>query len=112
MDTQQWAQLMTIAHYYGKEKQLCKLIEELGEATSAASEVLMLISFQEYSGKDEDVVTRLNHLAKELTDVQNVMDQLIALFDWEADFKAAQQEGILKTLNRIAEESGIENDLS
>lgn len=104
VDTQQWAQLMKIAHYYGKEKQLCKLIEELGEAVSAASELQMVQTYQEYGGKSADLTARQKHLAEELADVQNVMDQVIALFDLEADFKAAQQAGICKTLNRIAED--------
>ena len=40
MNAKRAAKLMQIAHYYGEEKQVCKLMEELGEATSAASEVL------------------------------------------------------------------------
>ena len=44
MNAKRAAKLMQIADYYGEEKQVCKLMEELGEATSAASEVLMLLS--------------------------------------------------------------------
>ena len=36
MNAKRAAKLMQIAHYYGEEKQVCKLMEELGEATSAA----------------------------------------------------------------------------
>lgn len=38
MNAKRAAKLMQIAHYYGEDKQVCKLMEELGEATSAASE--------------------------------------------------------------------------
>ena len=41
MNGKRAAALLRIARYYGEEKQVCKLIEELGEATSAASAVLM-----------------------------------------------------------------------
>ncbi len=51
MNVKRAAKLMQIASYYGEEKQVCKLMEELGEATSAASEVLMLLSYHEMSGK-------------------------------------------------------------
>ena len=45
MNVKRAAKLMQIASYYGEEKQVCKLMEELGEATSAASEVLMPVSY-------------------------------------------------------------------
>ena len=41
MNAKRAKKLMEIARYYGEEKQICKLIEELGEAISAASEVQM-----------------------------------------------------------------------
>lgn len=104
MNAKRAAKLMRIARHYGEEKQLCKLIEELGEAVSAASEVQMLLSFREDSGKDKDLQARLEHLAVELADVQNVAEQLIYLFGLELDFKVARQRGIDKTLKRIEEE--------
>ena len=52
MNAKRAAKLMQIAHYYGEDKQVCKLMEELGEATSAASEVLMLLSYHEQGGKN------------------------------------------------------------
>ena len=39
MNAKRAKKLIQIARYYGEEKQVCKLIEELGEAVSAASEV-------------------------------------------------------------------------
>lgn len=66
MNAKRAAKLMQIAHYYGEEKQVCKLMEELGEATSAASEVLMLLSYHEQGGKKRDLEARLEHLAAEL----------------------------------------------
>lgn len=71
MNVKRAAKLMQIASYYGEEKQVCKLMEELGEATSAASEVLMLLSYHEQGGKKRDLTARLEHLAGELADVVN-----------------------------------------
>lgn len=91
MNAKRAAKLMQIAHYYGEEKQVCKLMEELGEATSAASEVLMLLSYHEQGGKKRDLTARLEHLAGELADVVNVTEQIIQLFGLETDFKVARQ---------------------
>lgn len=108
MNAKRAAKLMQIAHYYGEEKQVCKLMEELGEATSAASEVLMLLSYHEQGGKKRDLTARLEHLAGELADVVNVTEQIIQLFGLETDFKVARHEGIHKTLRRIREEQDDE----
>lgn len=83
MNAKRAAKLMQIAHYYGEDKQVCKLMEELGEATSAASEVLMLLSYHEQGGKKRDLTARLEHLAGELADVVNVIEQIIQLLDWK-----------------------------
>ena len=104
MNAKRAKKLMQIARYYGEEEQVCKLIEELGEATSAASEVLMQLTFHEDGGKGTDFQTRLEHLAAELADMQNVAEQVIMLFGLEVDFKVARMEGIDKTLKRICEE--------
>ena len=104
MNAKRAAKLMQIAHYYGEEKQVCKLMEELGEATSAASEVLMLLSYHEQGGKKRDLEALLEHLA----DVVNVTEQVIGLFGLETDFKVARHEGIHKTLRRIREEQDDE----
>lgn len=110
MNAKRAAKLLKIAHYYGEEKQVCKLIEELGEATSAASELLMRLTFREDAGKEKDIQARLEHLAAELADVQNVTEQVIALFGLELDFKVSRQAGIDKTLKRIEKE--IDNEHS
>ena len=104
MNAKRAAKLLRIANYYGEEKQVCKLMEELGEATSAASEVLMVLEFHEYGGKKKDLTARLEHLAAELADVVNVTEQVIQLFGLETDFKVARHSGIQKTLKRIREE--------
>lgn len=104
MNTKRAAKLLKIANYYGQERQVCKLMEELGEATSAASEVLMLLSYHEMSGKKRDLTARLEYLAGELADVVNVTEQIIQLFGLETDFKVARHAGIQKTLKRIREE--------
>ena len=108
MNAKRAAKLMQIANYYGEENQVCNLIEELGEATSAASETLMLMTYHEQGGKKRDLTARLEHLAGELADVVNVAEQVIALFGLETDFKVARHEGIHKTLRRIREEQGDE----
>lgn len=104
MNAKRAAKLIKIANYYGQERQVCKLIEELGEATSAASEVLQLLAFSEDGGKKRDLTARLEHLAGELADVVNVTEQIIQLFGLETDFKVARHAGIQKTLKRIREE--------
>ena len=97
MNVKRAAKLMQIASYYGEEKQVCKLMEEL-------SEVLMLLSYHEQGGKKRDLTARLEHLAGELADVVNVTEQVIQLFGLETDFKVSRHAGIQKTLKRIREE--------
>lgn len=110
MNAKRAAKLMKIARHFGEEKQVCKLIEELGEANSAASRVLMLLTFREDGGKDLNIQDRLEHLAAELADVQNLTEQVIALFGLEIDFKVARQKGIDKTLKYIEkQEESCEN---
>ena len=104
MNAKRAAKLMCIARYYGEERMVCKLIEELGEAVSAASELQMLLSFREDSGKEKDLQERMEHLAAELADVQYVAAQVLYLFGLALDFKVARQRGIDKTIKRIEEE--------
>ena len=108
MNAKRAAKLMTIARYYGAERQVAKLMEELGEAVSAASEVLQLMTFQEDGGKEADLEIRLEHLAGELADVSNVTEQILFLFGLETEFKVARVKGVDKTLARIKEELGNE----
>lgn len=108
MNTKRAAKLLKIANYYGQERQVCKLMEELGEATSAASEVLQLLAFSEDGGKETDLEGRLERLASELADVANVTEQILALFALEVEFKVARQRGVDKTIARIRKELGDE----
>lgn len=108
MNTKRAAKLLKIANYYGQERQVCKLMEELGEATSAASEVLQLLAFSEDGGKESGLEERLEHLASELADVANVTEQILALFALEVEFKVARQHGVDKTIERIRKELGDE----
>lgn len=110
MNAKRAAKLMRIARYYGEEKQVCKLIEELGEAVSAASDVLMRMTFREDGGKGTDLQDRLEHLAAELADVQNVAEQVVYLFGLELDFKVARQAGVDKSIKRIEEEQKCGTD--
>ena len=106
MNAKRAAKLMRIADYYGAEVQVCKLMEELGEAVSAASEVLMCMTFHEDCGKGANLQDRLEHLAAELADVSNLTEQALYLFGLELDFKVARQRGIDKTIERIEQEQG------
>ena len=108
MNAKRAAKLIKIANYYGKERQVCKLMEELGEASSAASEVLQLLAFSEDGGKESDLEERLEHLASELADVANVTEQILTLFALEVEFKVARQRGVDKTIARIRKELGDE----
>lgn len=108
MNTKRAAKLLKIANYYGQERQVCKLMEELGEATSAASEVLQLLAFSEDGGKESGLEERLEHLASELADVANVTEQILTLFALEVEFKVARQHGVDKTIARIRKELGDE----
>lgn len=108
MNTKRAAKLLKIANYYGQERQVCKLMEELGEASSAASEVLQLLAFSEDGGKESDLEQRLERLASELADVANVTEQILTLFALEVEFKVARQHGVDKTIARIRKELGDE----
>lgn len=105
MNAKRAAKLIKIANYYGKERQVCKLMEELGEATSAASEVLQMLAFSEDGGKESGLEERLEHLASELA---NVTEQILTLFALEVEFKVARQHGVDKTIARIRKEFGDE----
>ena len=107
MNAKRAAGLMSIARYYGQEHQLLKLMEELGEASSAASEVLQLLAFSEDGGKESGLEERLEHLASELADVANVSEQILSLFALETEFKVARHEGVRKTLERIRRECDL-----
>ena len=108
MNTKRAAKLLKIANYYGQERQVCKLMEELGEASSAASEVLQLLAFSEDGGKKSGLEERLEHLVSELADVANVTEQILTLFALEVEFKVARQRGVDKTIARIRKELGDE----
>lgn len=108
MNTKRAAKLLKIANYYGQERQVCKLMEELGEATSAASEVLQMLTFSEDGGKESGLEERLERLASELADVANVTEQILTLFALEVEFKVARQRGVDKTIARIRKELGDE----
>ena len=106
MNAKRAAKLIKIANYYGPEHQLVKLMEELGEATSVASEALQLLAFS--GGKESGLEERLEQLASELADVANVTEQILTLFALEVEFKVARQRGVDKTIARIRKELGDE----
>ena len=96
--------LRTIAEHYGFEPQLCKLQEELGEAMSAASELMMVYSYQMDDGKAASLREREERLVCELADVYNVADQLVLLLGMEERFQWARFDGVSKTAVRILNE--------
>ena len=111
MNTEMMYQLVRIARHYGAHKQICKLVEELGKAVSAASMLQMPLSFNEGGGKISEldkifeVKARFEHLAVKLADVRNLTDQILILFGLSDDFDAARMDGIDKTMDRIGRET-------
>ena len=104
--------LAEIIDHYGFKAQVCKLIEELGEATSAASELLMLEEFNEDGGKRSDRQQRVERLLCEMADVQNVMDQLVFYLTYKNYpelWNSYRDIGIAKTIARIDREKQKEN---
>lgn len=93
--------LKKIANHYGAEKQLLKLLEELGELTSATSEVSILLTLQEDGGKSKNLQERLIRFAEESADVVNIIVQLLYLFNLTAVFTKGQIAGVDKALKRI-----------
>lgn len=83
MNAKRAAKLMQIAHYYGEDKQVCKLMEELGEATSAASEVLMLLSYHEQGGKKRDLTRDWNTLPENWPMLSMSLSRLFSFLDWK-----------------------------
>lgn len=96
--------LLRIYNHYGFLPQINKLMEELGEAVSAASELLSLEAFGEDGGKSGDSFQRFCHLVDELADIANVAEQLVIANDMKGRFEKAREWGIHKTLERIREE--------
>lgn len=102
--------IKTIADYYGISRQMNKLVEELGEAVSAASEAMSMQMFNETSGKPGNTNERLEHLLAELADVSVMISQMLYLVDTRTTvdaygvFEATKASGIEKTLKRIDHE--------
>ena len=99
-----------VADYYGLNRQMNKLVEELGEAVSASSEAISMRAFHETNGKMRTENERLEHLIAELADVCVLISQLLYLIDANTPvdaygiFIAAKDSGIKKTLQRIDHE--------
>lgn len=100
-----------IANYYGLDRQINKLVEELGEAVSAASEAMSLRNFRESNGKPGTEDERLEHLIAELADVSVMIGQVLYLVDTKTAVDAygifydAKDRGIEKTIKRIDHET-------
>lgn len=110
MSEEKREKLVRIAQYYGKDTQLCKTVEELGEAMSALGEVMQLWMCAELGGKDMDLQERVERMVSELADVSNMTDQILYLYDMQDYFEEAKQKGIDKTIKRIEEEQKCDMD--
>ena len=96
--------LASISNYFGVSVQETKMIEELGELTTALSrlqqEVLMVVS--EIQEKDENRINKLmENVIEELADVDILKDQLIEAYDAREEFDEAVEYKIKRTLIRI-----------
>lgn len=108
MRTTYQGDIETVAVYYGLHRQLIKLIEELGEAASAASEAMNMSMFYESNGKEKTMDEMWRHLIAELADVRVMTDQILYLLlpflDTDKVFDKAREKGLEKTLARISQE--------
>lgn len=108
MKTTYQGDIERIASHYGQHRQLIKLVEELGEATSAASEALNMSMFYEDNGKEKTMDEMWRHLIEELADVRVMTDQILYILRWAMDtervFDKARAKGVEKTLKRIDQE--------
>lgn len=96
--------LKSIFNYFGVSVQETKMIEELGELTTALSrlqqEVLMVVS--EIQEKDENRINKLmENVIEELADVDILKEQLIEAYDAREEFDEAVEYKIKRTLIRI-----------
>lgn len=92
--------LRAIAIHYGRDAQVVKTFEELGEFAAALSR---------YHAKPSD--QHWNGLVEELADLQNMLDQLVMLFGFTAAVDQVRQAKILRQLSRIRlERLGGSND--
>lgn len=92
--------LRVIAVHYGRDTQVVKTFEELGEFAAALSR---------YQAKPSD--RHWNGLVEELADLQNMLDQLVMLFGFTAAVEQVRQAKILRQLSRIRlERLGGSND--
>lgn len=46
MNAKRAAKLMQIAHYYGEEKQVCKLMEELADVVNVTEQIIQLFGLE------------------------------------------------------------------
>ena len=96
--------LASISNYFGVSVQETKMIEELGELTTALSrlqqEVMMIaIGMQE---KDEKRINKLmENVIEELADIEILKEQLIEIYDAREEFDEAVEYKIKRTLIRI-----------
>jgi NTP pyrophosphatase (non-canonical NTP hydrolase) len=82
--------LKTIADHFGEEKQQKKLIEEIGELLQA------LIKFDTNDNHENKL-----HLAEEIGDVENCLDQIKYLITGDYTVQEVKKQKIQRTLERI-----------
>lgn len=86
------------AFYYGKEHQLAKLQEELGELSAAIARL------QQANEQALDYGFFVDEMFSELADVKNVMSQVVSLYSAEAIVKYKQRNKMRRQLDRITKE--------
>lgn len=75
---------------FGIEHQITKLIEEIGE-------------FADAFGKCMDGRDKVSHLAEEMADVHNMLDQFAVFFDCEAEVERMKRYKLRRLEQRIEE---------
>ena len=84
--------LKTIADYFGYKLQVKKLVEEAGELLQA------LMKFDTNDNHENKL-----HLAEEIGDVENCLDQIKYLITGDYTVQEIKQDKIERTLQRIAD---------
>lgn len=84
---------------FGRENQIIKAIEELGELT---------VELSKYLGKQSSIVFDVDKVATEITDVLIMLEQLAIIFDCEVEleyFRSLKLERLLGLVEAPDDES-------
>lgn len=95
-------QCMTVARHYGVDHQLKKLREELVEAIEAVDAFEAACLAEKVSGTNPSI--EREHLAEELGDVENMIDQIKYLLGIVVWVEVSRIRKMQRQLKRIGEE--------